>query len=229
MKKNIVLLHSTLGVAKDLAPLKELLSQDFNVLSFNFSGHGPKSAIPKNFTVEQFASELDHYLREHKLQDVAVFGYSVGGYVAIYQKAHFEDSPISQIITYGTRFNWTQEHLSKEMPKLNPEEVEHRHPDVAGMLREKHGDNWKTLMRSTAHMYQNLEKLDGLTKEDLEDVHIPVLLLVGDEDRSVTKEESILFKNWLHSVQVKTISHSKHEIERINFSEISQIIRAELS
>lgn len=229
MKKNLLFLHSTLGVSADLAPLRELLSQDFNILSFNFSGHGPKSPLPKNFTIEQFASELDSYLREHELKDVAIFGYSVGGYVAIYHQAHFENSPVSQIITYGTRFNWTQEHLSKEMPKLNPDEVEHRHPETAHTLREKHGDNWKTLMRSVAHMYQNLERLDGLTKEDLEDVHTPVLLLVGDEDRTVTKEESVLFKSWLHSVQVKTISHSKHEVERLNFSEISQIIRSELS
>jgi pimeloyl-ACP methyl ester carboxylesterase len=229
MKKNLVLIHSTLGLPQDLDPIRESLSQEFNIYSLHLAGHGSASTLPKDFTIEQFAQDLDSYFKQHHIDDAIVFGYSVGGYIAIYHKAHFENSPISQIVTYGTRFNWSQEHLSKEMPKLNPDELENRHPEASGLLKEKHGEKWKVLMRSVAHLYQNLERLDGLTKEDLEEIHIPVLLLVGDEDRTITKEESVLVKSWLHSVQVKTISHSKHEIERMNFSEINQILKTELS
>lgn len=44
-------------------------------------------------------------------------------------------------------------------------------------------------MHSTAYMMQNLEKLDGLTKEDMDEVDIPVMLIRVDQDRMVTSEE----------------------------------------
>ena len=196
--------------------------------SFNFSGHGEGAAEPSEFRIDLFARDLESYLKKHNLKDVVVFGYSMGGYVALYHQANFEDSPVTQIFTYGTKFNWSENAVAKELPMMNPDHIAEKYPHMAETLKARHGDRWKQLMRSTAHMMQHLEKLDGLTKEDMADIGIQVVLILGDQDRMVSTEETHLTASWLHHSKLKTISHSKHELERSNLKEIALTIEDNL-
>lgn len=224
-KPTILFLHGALGVAADMQPLMGLMSEKgYRTLSFNFSGHGAGSGQPEEFRIELFAKDLDKYIKQHQLKDLIIFGYSMGGYVALFHKANFEDSPINMIFCYGTKFNWSENSVTRELPMLNPEHLEAKFPSYAAILKEKHADRWKILLKSTAHMMQNLERIDGLTREDLSDLDIPVILMLGDQDRMVTSEETNLTCSWLHHCQVKTLSHSKHEIEKSNIREIATIM-----
>lgn len=224
-KTNVLFLHGALGCSADLNPLMELIkAQGHNVMSLDFSGHGKSAVWPNEFRIDLFAKDLDNYLKAHKLTSVEIFGFSMGGYVALYHKANYEDSPIDRIFTYGTKFNWGVEAVSKELPGLNPEHLAERFPDVARALFSKHGERWKILMRSTAHMIQNLEKLDGLTKEDMAEIQIPVILMLGDQDRMVNSQETNSAKSWLHHGLLRTISHSKHDLERANLKEIAEVM-----
>ena len=225
VKKTIILLHGHLGSSDDFKDLTSLLEEkEFEVLSFNFFGHGKNATWPDEFRIDLFARQLDDFIVSKKLDHVAIFGASLGGYVALYHKAHFDSSPTSQIFTYGTKFNWSQQAVSKELPMLDPVNLENKFPHVSDYLKNKHGERWKSLLHSTAHMMQNLERLDGLTKEDLSDVTIPVTLVLGDQDRVVTTEETHLMCNWLKHAQFKTLTHSKHELERSNLRELVEII-----
>jgi esterase/lipase len=231
MKKNspILFLHDALGTSEDLKPLMDMMKEKgFETYTFNFSGHGKIAAEPSEFRIDLFARDLDQFIIAHDIIDPVVFGHSMGGYVALYHKANFEDSPIRMIYTYGTKFNWSPNAVTRELPMMNPEHVQEKFSQHAANLQNKHGERWKQLLRSTAHMMQNLERLDGLTKEDMSEIDIPVILILGDQDRMVSSEETQLTGSWLHHSQMKTISHSKHELERSNLKEIADIIEKNL-
>jgi pimeloyl-ACP methyl ester carboxylesterase len=224
-KHSVIFLHGTLGSSWDLKPLIEYFSsKDFKVYSFDFSGHGLSAQDTKEFRIDLFAKDLDQFIRKNNLTSPIVFGYSMGGYVALYHTANYDDSPIKIVFTYGTRFNWSEKSVQKEIPSLNPVNIIEKYPQTAELLRKKHGEQWGHLLRSTAHMMQHLEKLDGLTKEDMSEITIPVILMIGDQDRVITSEETHLTKSWLRNGIVKTISHSKHELERSNLKEIASTI-----
>lgn len=221
----IIFLHAALGTSKELLPLMSLMEQKgHRVLTFDFSGHGKTSAMPSDFRIDTFAAELDAFIRSHKLTAPAVFGHSMGGYVALYHKANYEDSPITHVFTYGTKFNWSESAVMKELPMLVPEHIEEKFPAFRDLLFERHGDRWKHLLRSTAHMMRNLEKLDGLSKEDLAGIEIPICLILGDQDRMVSKEETQLAHNHLHHSEVKTITHSKHDLDKTNLKELASVM-----
>jgi esterase/lipase len=222
---NIILLHGALGTSKELQPVAEYLKDHgHKSATFNFSGHGKDSQMPPEFRIDYFARDLEKYLKLHGLKDVVIFGHSMGGYVGLYHKVNFEDSPIRAVFTYGTKFNWSEKSVKKELPMLDSDHLHEKFPHYVEILKEKHGDNWKQLLKSTTHMMQHLERLDGLTKEDLHDLEIPVYLLLGDQDRMVTTEETHLAESWIPHSLVKTISHSKHEMERANIKEIALTI-----
>ncbi len=222
---SVIFLHGTLGTSGDLKPLMEYFTEkEYNVHCFDFSGHGLNAKETKEFRIDLFAKDLDQFIRQNNLNSPIIFGYSMGGYVALYHVANYDDSPIKMIFTYGTRFNWSEKSIQKEIPTLNPQNIIEKYPQTAELLKKKHGEQWPHLLRSTAHMMQHLEKLDGLTKEDMTDITIPVILMIGDQDRVITSEETHLTKSWLRNGIVKTISHSKHELERSNLKEMASTI-----
>ena len=224
-KKTILFLHGALGSSKDLVPLMGMMEEkNYEALTFDFSGHGQKAKWPDEFRIDLFARDLESFIQLRKLEDVIVFGYSMGGYIALYHAANYPDSPIRQIVTYGTKFNWSEKAVSRELIMLDPDHLKEKFPTFADSLMEKHGERWKALLLSTAHMMQNLERLDGLTREDLSDVEIPVTFILGDQDRMVSSEETNFTASWLRRGQVKTLTHSKHELERSNLRELSNII-----
>lgn len=222
---HIVFLHGALGTSKDLGPLMEIFQiKGYKTHTFNFFGHGTGSKNFEDFRVDSFAKALGLFFNSNNIKSSAIFGYSIGGYIALYHKAHFEDSPITSIITYGTKFNWSPKILANEMAMLDPEYIMSKMPQVADSLHEKHGEDWKMVLRSTAHMFQNLERLDGLSKEDLGDIDIPITLVHGDLDRNVTTEETILTSSWLKKGRMKTIVNSKHELDKANLKGLAEII-----
>lgn len=228
-KPPLLFLHGALGISKDVEPLMDIFREKgFEAHGLTFSGHGDTAAPSTDFRIDQFAKDLDAYMRQKSLHAPVMFGHSMGGYVALYHKAHFEDSPIRMIFTYGTKFNWSADSVRRELPFLVPETLVEKFPQLVENLKKKHADNWKHLLRSTAHMMQHLEKLDGLTKEDLQDLKIPVTLMLGDQDRIVTTEETFLASSWIHRSEVKIVAHSKHELERTDLREISSIMMNKL-
>lgn len=224
-KKTLLCLHGALGTVEDFAHVANQLSEDFDIKLINFSGHGKGTFWPKDFRIETFAQELEDFFKQQNLKDVAVLGYSMGGYVALYHKANFENSPISSIITYGTKFNWSEDEVLKEIPKLDHVFIQTKAPHFAEELELRHGERWKQVLRSTAHMMQNLQKLDGLSHEDLADVDCPVLVTRGSEDRMVTLTESEKASNHLLNGRYREIEGGRHEFATANPDQIIQEIK----
>jgi len=115
-----------------------LLEEHYTVHSLDFSGHGEK-ASSSNYALPHFAKELADYILEHQIQDCKIFGYSMGGYVALKAAANGLYN-IQQILTLGTKFNWSTEAAEKEVKMLNPEKMAQKIPHYVNYLKQLHGN-----------------------------------------------------------------------------------------
>jgi len=81
--QNLILLHGALGSPDDLLPLTHALKRtNLDVYTLSFSGHG-KLPFHAAFGIEQFAKELETFILKNNLSSSCVFGYSMGGFVAM--------------------------------------------------------------------------------------------------------------------------------------------------
>jgi len=104
MQSSILLLHGALGSAKDLQGLsKALIEEGIEVYCFNFSGHS-NQAFQTRYDIEQLSLEVEEFIRQNNLKHVSIFGYSMGGYVALNLSVSGNVS-LNKIITLGTKFN----------------------------------------------------------------------------------------------------------------------------
>ncbi len=99
---HIVFLHGSLGTSKDLTSLIEIFqTKGYRTHTFDFSGHGPGSKNFEEFRIDCFAKTLDLFLSSNNIKSPAIFGYSMGGYVALYHKAHLSFKAFKFFICYS--------------------------------------------------------------------------------------------------------------------------------
>lgn len=221
--QNIILLHGALGASTDLEPLSNALKHHgFNVYSFSFSGHG-KMAFQPDFSIDQFSKELEDFIRSQKLEKVNVFGYSMGGYVAL-NLAVKQTGLLNKIITLGTKFNWSEEVVAKETKQLNTEVIQQKVPAFAKMLEEKHGSSWKELLSATGKMMRKIGKADALNAQTLSQLEIPVLIGLADKDYMVSFEETMVAYKALTKGAMFMLPQTKHPIETANTDLLSKLI-----
>lgn len=210
-----LLLHGAIGAAAQLQPIADILSETYEVHMPDFPGHGGTPLPAEPFSVSFFAHYIVTYIEQHKLPAVTVFGYSMGGYVALYLARHYPQL-INRVITLGTKFYWDEATAAKETAMLVPEVIEAKVPAFAASLKILHTpENWKEVLLRTAAMLQEMGKNNPLQPEALSQIVTPALLMVGDRDKMVSVDETIGVYHVLPDAQLAVLPATVHAIERV--------------
>ena len=221
--KHIIILHGALGATDQLESLVNSLKQkQFTVHSFNFSGHG-KKPFQSEFGIEQFVKELEQYITTNHLEKPMVFGYSMGGYVAL-NLAYQQPALLGNIITLGTKFEWTPEIAQKEIKLLDPKIIKEKIPKFAETLNQRHGNEWETLLQKTANMMIGLGNKNALPLNDVRTIENNVLIGLADKDTMVSLEETTSVYKHLKHGAMYMLPNTKHPIETVNVKLLVKII-----
>jgi pimeloyl-ACP methyl ester carboxylesterase len=221
--KNIILLHGALGSKAELIPLAKTLAQHFQVHILEFEGHGERS-LNNGFSIPRFAENLKDFITVNQLEGSAVFGYSMGGYVALYLAAN-HPGLFGDIITLGTKFHWTPEAAIQEVRMLNPDKIEEKVPKFAAYLAQLHGnDTWKIQMTRTAQLMLDLGN-NELLQNRFADIKNICHLLLGDSDEMVTQEETQKASFAIPNATFKLLENTVHPIARVNVDLLAEKIR----
>ncbi|MCB0429532.1 MAG: alpha/beta hydrolase [Flavobacteriales bacterium] len=193
----LILLHGALGTGNQLTALAGALSPTHETSILTFHGHGNQASDPSPYSMKTFAGEIAGHIRELNWEQPAVFGYSMGGYAALYLAAT-QPGLTGHIFTYGTQFHWTPESAERECGMLNADKMEAKIPAFAAHLKEEHGDNhWKDVLMRTADMMRELGQNPPLQQQVLKQVTIPVDIMRGNQDRMVEAAPSEQVATWL--------------------------------
>jgi esterase/lipase len=221
-KPKLLLLHGAIGQAGELNQLKEHLAESFECHALNFTGHGPAEEESQAFNMDVLVHDLKQFLTVHGF-DHYIFGYSMGGFVALKYCIDHEDQLPLGIVTYATKFDWTEVIRSKFISRLNPTDVQTKGGLFLDKLLSRYGGKWHYLLRQTAQLIDNMpkHKIDPI---DLDDISIPIMIGVGDEDKLVTIDETKLMTKFLTPESFYICSESGHELEKTQLVNLKQEI-----
>ncbi len=228
MKPQLLILHGALGAKKQFSELALLLRPQFEVHCLEFDGHGTLSEYSGEFTINHFVSQTNATLRALGWEKPLVFGYSMGGYVALKLEADHPGT-FERIITLGTKFNWTPESAAQEARMLNPEKILEKIPAFGLYLASLHNEpTWKALMVKTADMMIEMGNHPSVTEEVLSKVSIPVLCLRGSKDVMVNTEETMWAVNALPNSSFGEMDEWQHPIDKIPTNELAEVLLEKL-
>ncbi len=214
MQRPILLLHGAMGASDQLFEMKRLLSANHEVHLFDFPGHGGKSLPAAPFSIPSFAASLLDMMKQQELQEVNIFGYSMGGYVAMYL-AKYHPTVVNRIVTLGTKFHWDAEIAEREVKMLDPETIERKLPAYAQILHQRHHPiDWREVLDRTAKMMMELGRNNVLKLNDYQTIDKKVLFLLGDRDKMVTVDETVDVYKATPNAKLGILPGMPHPIEK---------------
>lgn len=221
----IILLHGALGSKDTMQPLTQTLHDTGQVLTFNFSGHGGAPFPSAPFTIPLFAEEIRTFMNAHGIEKAHLFGYSMGGYAALYLAKYHPDM-VASVVTLATKLYWDEQVAAKEVGMLNADKIKQKLPAFAAELEKRHQPNdWTILLEKTKELLLGLGKQNTLQMADYTSITTSVLLLLGDRDKMVGLEETVAVYKALPNAQLGVLPGTPHPLEQVNAAVPGNLIR----
>lgn len=225
----ILLVHGALGSAVSFQTLIPLIAaQSLEIHTLDLSGHGGHTYTGP-LSMRLFGEDILAYLDQHELEKVSIFGFSMGGYAAL---ALAETNPerIDSILTLGTKWDWDPAQIERETKPLNPDFLLEKAPQYAAHLEEIHtGQGWRSLLARTAELLTMLGDEGGFSPQKAAKIQTPVRILLGENDKMVTRAVSEAMAGALPNGQFKILPGTPHPLEKVDtellMSEILEVFR----
>lgn len=220
-KADLLLLHGALGVKSQFDELKKALTENFNVYTMNFSGHGREPLPGEPFSIEMFAEDILKFIDSLGIESINIFGYSMGGYAAMYLAKHNPEK-INKIFTLATKFLWSPEIAEREAKMLDAEKIKQKVPKYAEELSLRHGaENWEKVLTKTSEMMVNLGKNNVLKVSDFREIAHEILVGIGDSDKMVTLDETVCVYRKLRKGSLLVLPSTPHPLEKVDVSRLT--------
>lgn len=216
MNTPILFLHGALATHHQFDSIRQKLPDTCTHFVIDLPGHGGKPIPASGLNFDSFAQEICSFLDDKAIPKVQLFGFSMGGYAAYYFASKYPDR-VERIMSINVKFKWDPVSTAKEIGLLDPSKMLEKIPAFANNLMVQHGMHmWKQLLNSTSDMMQELSKGFLLTDEDLKKISCPVLLAIGDRDRTSSINETLDLFNSMKDASLWVIPNTAHPFEKIS-------------
>jgi pimeloyl-ACP methyl ester carboxylesterase len=210
----LILLHGALGDAEQLAPLAGRMSGTRRVVVLEFEGHGTTPLRGRPLRIESFAAAVVDAMDRGGIERADLFGYSMGGYVALFLAAMAPDR-VARVATLATKIAWTPDVAVRESAMLDAAVIREKVPRFAAALAARHtATGWDVLLSHTAELLHELGERPRVTNELLSAVTQPVRIAVGDRDATVTLEECASAARQLPNGELEVYPRTAHAFEK---------------
>lgn len=217
---NIVLLHGAIGTKKQMAGFSADIKNEYKVYSYDFPGHGEHPNMENEFSIELFEQWISKEIANME-GDVAILGYSLGGYVGL-RLALMHADKVKAVMTFGTIFDWHPEQAKKQISMINPSKIQEKVPSFAEQLNNVHGDKWQKVLTNTHGLLARLGDSPLLNEENLPSIKAKCLISVGDRDALVSIEESIKAYKLIPGALLAVYPETGHPIEKAPIDKIKK-------
>ena len=217
----VLLLHGALGSSEQLVPLAERLRALHAVELLDFEGHGDAPARGRAARVEHFAGNAAEAIEQRLGGRAAIFGYSMGGYVALHLAATRPEL-VSRVVTFGTKLRWSAEIAAREGEMLDAARIRAKVPRFADTLAARHrAAGWEAVLAATREMMTALGARPLLDAATLATIPHAVRVMVGDRDATVSLDECVDAYRALGSGELEVLPGTPHPFEKVDLDRLA--------
>ncbi|MFB6208951.1 MAG: alpha/beta hydrolase [Candidatus Nanohaloarchaea archaeon] len=182
--KGVILSHGFTGNKEQFGKFteiaEELNSEGFNVLSFDYSGHGESER--RSITVGNQLEDLEaafNFIQNEDVDEIGIFGLSFGGLTAL---EFCRDHHIQALLLLNPLTRGIPDYRER---KLEEDQLKDLEESGIYLIEKEHGRF--VVPEKTIELKENLDQ-----EELLENIDLPVLVIQGREDETIRFEDSKL-------------------------------------
>jgi pimeloyl-ACP methyl ester carboxylesterase len=178
--QSLVLLHGAYMTIDAMGEVVPELAKSRRVIAVELQGHGRTADIDRPLSYEQMADDTAALLRHLEVEDADIFGYSMGGGVAL-QVAIRHPEVVRKLVVASASYTSDGMHpeLLEMIPAIMPEAFAGSPIEEAYLRTAPNPHDFPTLVAK-------LKQLDmepfAWPPEDIRGIAAPSLLIIGDSD-----------------------------------------------
>ena len=248
-KPPLVLLHGLTGSGACWTPLARALESEYDVVMPDARGHGNSSAPLHGYRYEDYARDVIGLIQGLGLTAPILLGHSMGGMTAAVVASHVAGAIPSGAIPSGAIrcvVLVDPTFLSPQRQReVHDSDVAEQHRrllslsknDVLAQLRARHTHRSPEILEvlAEARLQTQLSTFDVLTPPNPEysrlvsNIHVPILLVIGDNTPVVTLETARELQNLNPRLRVEQIQGTGHGLPYDQPERLAAVARAFLS
>jgi pimeloyl-ACP methyl ester carboxylesterase len=206
----LVLLHG----AFMSATVYPALAEGRQVIAVDLQGHGRTADIDRPFTFEQMADDVAALLKQLKIEQTDVFGYSLGGKVGLALAIRHPEL-VRRLAIYGATYKSFEESIPPDVleffKKATPETFA---PKELKAPYEKlsPAPNWIGL---AAKILESMKGFQGFSPEQMKAIKAEVFLSAGDH-KDVNLEHIVEMHKLIPKSQLAVFPNTEHMVMMTN-------------
>jgi len=203
----------------------EMLIENFRVIAYDIRGFGNSGAGLVDFSIELFADDLIGLMDALKIEKAMLCGLSMGGYIALNAIENFPKRFNALVLCDTTCMADTPEGIQKRMlavdnitkygiePYANETIKNLFAPESFVTSKEKIAAIKEMIMKTSAQSLSGTlialsKRKETCTK--LAEIMVPVLIVVGKEDKITPPEAALLMQKKIKGSILSIIEHAGH-------------------
>jgi 3-oxoadipate enol-lactonase len=203
----------------------EALKENYRVIAYDVRGHGNSDAGAENFSIELFANDLLNLMDALKIDKAILCGLSMGGYIALNAVENYPDRFDALILSDTTCTADTPEAKEKRMKtienikkdgveKFAKESIKNlfasesfltKKLEIAAVREMIVNTTEKSLCKTLRAFYERKN-----TCSKLHDINVPVLILVGIEDKITPPAAAQFMNEKIKESSLSIVEHAGH-------------------
>jgi pimeloyl-ACP methyl ester carboxylesterase len=222
----------------------DALKEDYRVVAYDIRGHGDSDAGDENFSMDIFANDLLFFMDALNIDKPVLCGLSMGGYIALNAigkfPQHFAALVLSDTQCLADSPDMREKRM-KAIESINKSGVEkYAEESIKNLFAPASFTTKKeeisavrkmivqTSKQSLSYTLFALSERKG-TCSKLQDIEVPVLIMVGKEDKITPPAAAQLMHEKIQGSLIKILPHAGHLANMENASTFNYQLRSFIS
>lgn len=201
--KPIVLLHGFCGSSRYWEHVIPVLSESCRVIALDLPGHGQSGPLKGSSTIENLADQVKNLLAELNLQEVTMFGHSLGGYITLAFAEKYSNQLNGFSLIHSTAFPDSEEAKKGRLANIEKVNQSGIYSLIDGLVPklfspDNQDENYVGAAMEIGYTTSAEGAIDALNamkdrpdrNQVLEASTMPVLLIAGEQDQIIPAEKT---------------------------------------
>ena len=222
----LLVLHGALGSTEmETDRLIRVWERDFRVIGMDLPGHGRSAPLETPSPAwSRFATDAITAYESLKLGPAAVFGFSMGGGVALGLALRRPDL-VTRLAVHGVNVQWDRAEVEAMVGPMDVATMQAAQPFWARRLAEVHGaDRWQALVAQMIAFTRGLPDA-WMTDAELAQIAVPTLVSAGDADRFFDVRHAVGLYRAIPDARLRVIPGLDHPIQGVEVPTFAAGIR----
>ena len=219
----LLVLHGSMAASTSMSTFAAALPENVATFVPDLLAHGGRP-LPDLLTMDSLARDVIARLDEEGLSRTFVFGFSLGGTLALYLARHYPQR-FAGVSTLAAKYVFDKRTIAHWTYVCSTDWIVKQGEEIVKRVTLRHApQDWREVAALNRRFFEHLGRNPPLSDDDLSAIRCPALLFASNEDQIVPFDESVALGKLLPNSRTVLFRGQCHPIDVVPLGPMAKAI-----